>query len=50
MVDKNAPKSLRGFAVLDKAGNVLHSQVIDPFGNEAEQIIPFAAEKLSSQK
>jgi peroxiredoxin len=47
MVDKSAPKSLRGFAVLDKDGNVLHSEVIDPFGDNAEEIISFAAEKLS---
>lgn len=47
MVDKSAPKSLRGFAVLDKAGNVLHSEVVDPFGNEAEGIISFAAEQIT---
>jgi len=50
MVDQNAPKSLRGFAVLDKAGNVLHHEVVDPFGDNAEAIIQFAAEKISSQK
>lgn len=50
MVDKSAPKSLRGFAVLDKAGNVLHSQVVDPFGDEAESIISFAAEEIANQK
>ncbi len=47
MVDKSAPKSLRGFAVLDKAGNVLSSEVVDPFGNEAEGIISFAAEQVA---
>lgn len=50
LVDPQAPKSLRGFAVLDKEGNVLHSEEIDPFGEEAEGIISFAASKLTEQK
>jgi alkyl hydroperoxide reductase subunit AhpC len=48
LVDKSAPKSLRGFAVLDKAGNVLHSEEVNPFGEEAENIISFAAEKINN--
>lgn len=49
LVDPNAPKSLRGFAVLDKDGNVLHSQELDPFGNEAANIFSYAAELLTNQ-
>ncbi len=50
LVDKSAPKSLRGFAVIDKAGNILHSQEVNPFGEEAENIISFAAEKINNPK
>jgi peroxiredoxin len=49
LVDPNAPKSLRGFAVLDKDGNVLHSQELDPFGNEAADIFSYAAELLTNE-
>jgi alkyl hydroperoxide reductase subunit AhpC len=44
MLDPEAPKSVRGFAVLDKDGKVLHSQELDTFGLEAEGIIPYAAD------
>ncbi|MCM3666282.1 peroxiredoxin family protein [Mesobacillus subterraneus] len=44
MLDPEAPKAVRGFAVLDKDGKVLHSQELDPFGLEAEGIIPYAAD------
>ncbi|SEN62037.1 hypothetical protein SAMN05192533_11620 [Mesobacillus persicus] len=50
LVDPNAPKSLRGFAVLDKDGNVLSSQEVDPFGTEAANIIKFAAEEIAKQE
>ena len=50
LVDPQAPKSVRGFAVLDKDGNVLHSQEIDPFGEEAEGIITYAAEMVNGEK
>ncbi|RSD29042.1 redoxin domain-containing protein [Mesobacillus subterraneus] len=44
LLDPEAPISVRGFAVLDKDGKVLHSQQIDTFGLEAEGIIPYAAD------
>jgi alkyl hydroperoxide reductase subunit AhpC len=44
MLDPEAPKAVRGFAVLDNDGKVLHSQELDPFGLEAEGIIPYAAD------
>lgn len=48
--DTHEPQSLRGFAVMDEAGNVIHSQEIDPFGEEAAGIISFAAEKLPAKQ
>jgi alkyl hydroperoxide reductase subunit AhpC len=50
LVDPQAPKSLRGFAVLDKDGKVLHSQELDPFGEEAEGIFPFAADVAAGKQ
>ena len=47
LVDPKTPKSLRGFAVLDKDGNVLHSEEVNPFGDNAEEVITFAVEKLA---
>jgi len=44
LLDPEAPKSVRGFAVIAKDGEVLHSQQIDTFGVEAEGIIPYAAD------
>ncbi len=44
MLDPEAPIAVRGFAVLDKDGTVLHSQEIDTFGIEVEGIIPYAAD------
>ena len=44
MLDPEAPKSVRGFADLDKDGKVLHSQELDTFGVEAEGIIPYATD------
>jgi peroxiredoxin len=44
LVDPQAPKAVRGFAVLDKDGKVLHSQQLDTFGVEAEGIISYAAD------
>jgi peroxiredoxin len=46
LVDPNSPKSKRGFAVLDKEGNVLHSEEVDPFGINADEVIKFAIQKL----
>ena len=48
--DSHEPQSLRGFAVIDETGNIIHSQEVDPFGEEAAGIIPFAAEKLSAKQ
>jgi alkyl hydroperoxide reductase subunit AhpC len=48
--DPESPISLRGFAVLDKDGAVLHSQQIDTFGVEAEGIIPYAADITNGKK
>lgn len=48
--DDHEPQSLRGFAIVDENGSVIHSQEIDPFGEEAAGIIPYAAEKLSAQQ
>jgi peroxiredoxin len=50
LVDPKAPKSLRGFAVLDKEGNVLHSEEVNPFGENAEEVIKFAVQKLEEKK
>lgn len=50
LVDPQAPKSVRGFAVLDKDGNVLHSQQLDPFGVEADGIFTYAAELVNGEK
>lgn len=50
LVDPKAPKSLRGFAVLDKEGKVLHSQELNPFGEEAEEIFPFAADLANGKQ
>jgi alkyl hydroperoxide reductase subunit AhpC len=44
LLDPESPISVRGFAVLDKDGTVLHSQQIDTFGVEAEGIIPYASD------
>lgn len=44
LLNPESPMALRGFAVLDKEGTVLHSQEIDTFGVEAEGIIPYAAD------
>jgi hypothetical protein len=49
-MNDHEPQSLRGFAIIDEAGNIIHSQEIDPFGEEAPGIIPYAAEKLSAQQ
>ncbi len=49
LVDPQAPKSVRGFAVLDKDGKVLHSQQLDPFGEEAAGIIPYAADIVNGK-
>ena len=46
LVDPNSPKSKRGFAVLDKNGKVLHAEEVDPFGDNAEEVIKFAVQKL----
>ncbi|OCA83021.1 hypothetical protein A8F94_17910 [Bacillus sp. FJAT-27225] len=43
--DPSGPKSLRGFAILDKDGNVIESQQLDPFGDQSTEIIPYAASK-----
>lgn len=50
MLDPEAPIAVRGFAVLDKDGTVLHSQEIDTFGIEAEGIIPYAADIANGEK
>ncbi len=47
--DPSGPKSLRGFAILDKEGNVLESQQLDPFGDQIAEIIPYAASKVTGQ-
>jgi len=44
--DPSGPKSLRGFVILDKKGNIIESRQFDPFGDEAANIISYAAEKL----
>lgn len=48
LVNPSEPQSLRGFAILDKKGNVIHSQEIDPFGEEAPGIISFAVKKITA--
>ncbi|MCM3575729.1 peroxiredoxin family protein [Mesobacillus subterraneus] len=50
LLDPESPISVRGFAVLDKDGTVLHSQQIDTFGTEAEGIIPYAADIANGEK
>lgn len=50
LVDPKAPKSLRGFAILNEAGEVIYSQEVNPFGQEAEGIFQFAAEELTKQQ
>lgn len=50
LLDPEAPKAVRGFAVLDKSGKVLHSQQLDPFGEEAEGLIPYAADIASGKQ
>ncbi len=49
MKDPSGPKSVRGFAILDKTGKVLESQQLDPFGDQVGDIIPYAAQKVSGQ-
>jgi peroxiredoxin len=46
MKNPNEHKSLRGFAVVDKEGKILHAEEVNPFGEEIEGIITFAKEKL----
>ncbi len=46
MKNPSEHKSLRGFAIVDKAGNILHAEEVNPFGEEVESIITFATEKL----
>lgn len=50
LLDPESPIAVRGFAVLDKDGNVLHSQQIDTFGIEAEGIFPYAANIAKGEK
>ncbi|CAM3843005.1 Alkyl hydroperoxide reductase subunit C/ Thiol specific antioxidant domain-containing protein [Mesobacillus zeae] len=50
LVDPQFPKALRGFAVLDKNGKVLHSEEIDPFGEQASAIFEFASKKVADGK
>lgn len=50
LLNPESPMALRGFAVLDKEGTVLHSQEIDTFGIEAEGIIPYAADIANGKK
>lgn len=50
MLDPESPIAVRGFAVLDKDGTVLHSQQIDTFGIEAEGIISYAADIAKGKK
>ena len=45
--DTSEPKSLRGFVILDKKGNIIESRQLDPFGDEAANIISYAAEKIA---
>jgi hypothetical protein len=45
--DPSEPKSLRGFAILDKNGNIIEARQLDPFGDEIANIIPYATEKVS---
>lgn len=45
--DPSEPKAVRGFAILDKEGNVIESQEFDPFGEQASEIISYAAKKVS---
>jgi len=47
--DPSGPKSLRGFAILDKDGKILESQQLDPFGDQVGDIIPYAAQKVGGQ-
>ena len=47
LVDPKSPKSLRGFAVLDKEGKVLHAEEVNPFGENAEEVFKFAIQKLA---
>jgi peroxiredoxin len=46
MKNPNEHKSLRGFAIVDKEGKILHAEEVNPFGEEIEGIITFAKEKL----
>lgn len=48
--DPTAPKSLRGFAILNKEGNIIEANQIDPFGEEAADIISYASKKVSETK
>ncbi len=50
LLDPESPIAVRGFAVLDKDGTVLHSQEIDTFGIEADGIIPYAADIAKGKK
>jgi peroxiredoxin len=47
--DPEERKALRGFAILDKDGNVIDSQQFDPFGEQISEIIQYAKEKVSQQ-
>lgn len=49
MKDPRERAALRGFAILDKKGNVIESQQLDPFGEQAPDIIKYAAKKVQQQ-
>lgn len=50
LLDPESPIAVRGFAVIDIDGTVLHSQQIDTFGAEAEGIIPYVADIANGEK
>ena len=45
--DPSEPIAVRGFAILDKDGNIIESQPVDPFGEQVGEIISYAANKVS---
>jgi peroxiredoxin len=47
--DPKENKAVRGFAILDKDGNVIDSQQFDPFGEQISEIIQYASEKVNQQ-
>lgn len=48
--DPEAPKALRGFAILDPDGKVIEAYQVDPFGEEAANIISYASDKVKQAK